>query len=281
MSTDAQTAQSKVGHPNTGQSANGGGPTTSFGDQQVAVGARQGLVNDVFARVADNYDTMNDLMSGGMHRLWKDAMVTWLNPSPTRSVFNVVDVAGGTGDIAQRIVARSQGTASVLLYDISGEMLRVGRDRLTGANARRASAQSPSEAFGFIQGNAECLALPGAGFDAYTIAFGIRNVTQIENALTEAHRVLKPGGRFMCLEFSQVQVPGFDTLYDRWSDHVIPRLGEWIAKDRAAYEYLVESIRRFPTQVRFADMVSAAGFKRVTYRNLSGGIAAIHSGWKV
>jgi len=273
----------------TGAQMTGGTPTgdhrsgdiTSFGAQQVPKGERQGLVNDVFARVADNYDTMNDLMSGGMHRLWKDAMVTWLNPSPTRSVFNVVDVAGGTGDIAKRIVARSQGTANVLLYDISGEMLRVGRDRLTAIKPGSRTSPDHSDAFGFIQGNAECLALPSAAFDAYTIAFGIRNVTQIENALREAHRVLKPGGRFMCLEFSQVQVPGFDTLYDRWSDHVIPQLGEWIAKDRAAYEYLVESIRRFPTQVRFADMVSEAGFKRVSYRNLSGGIAAIHSGWRV
>ncbi len=249
--------------------------TVSFGARHVEEDERQGLVNEVFARVAERYDLMNDLMSGGLHRLWKDAMVTWLAPPRSGRPYHVVDVAGGTGDIARRVVRASDGMASVVLYDISGEMLRVGRDRVTREEAL------DGEAFAFVQGNAETLALPDGAFNAYTIAFGIRNVTRIEHALAEAHRVLKPGGRFMCLEFSQVQVPGLDVLYDRWSDSVIPRLGEMVASDRASYEYLVESIRRFPTQEHFARMISQAGFARVSYRNLSGGIAAIHSGWRL
>jgi demethylmenaquinone methyltransferase/2-methoxy-6-polyprenyl-1,4-benzoquinol methylase len=249
------------------------GDSASFGFREVALDEKQGLVDRVFARVAPRYDLMNDLMSGGFHRIWKDALVSRLAPPRRpRRPYHVLDVAGGTGDIAFRIVARSEG-AVVTVADINGEMLAVGRGR---AEARRLG-----RALSFVEANAEDLPFSGGRFDAVTIAFGIRNVPRIDRALAEAYRVLKPGGRFLCLEFSAVDVAGLDRLYDLYSFAVIPRLGDVVAGDGDSYRYLVESIRQFPNQARFAAMIEAAGFERVTVDNLSGGIAAIHSGWKL
>ncbi|SKA17947.1 bifunctional demethylmenaquinone methyltransferase/2-methoxy-6-polyprenyl-1,4-benzoquinol methylase UbiE [Consotaella salsifontis] len=248
------------------------GMETSYGFAKVAGREeKQARVNDVFHKVARRYDLMNDLMSGGLHRLWKDAMVSWLSP-PRRPGWRFVDVAGGTGDIAQRIVRASGDNAEGTVLDINASMLEVG--------AERAKKRGFDKNLTFIEGNAEALDLPDETFDAYTIAFGIRNVPRIDKALAEAHRVLKPGGRFLCLEFSEVDVPGLDRLYDVWSFKAIPAIGERVAGDRDSYEYLVESIRRFPNQANFASMIGVAGFERVTHRNLSGGIAAIHSAWK-
>jgi len=254
------------------------GPTStgnpaSFGFAPVAPEARQGLVNGVFARVAERYDLMNDLMSAGLHRLWKDDFVSMLAPPRSARPFRLVDVAGGTGDIAERVLRRGGAGTSAVLCDISPEMLGVGRRRFA-ASGLDARAE-------FAIGNAEALPFPSRSFDAYTIAFGIRNVTRIDKALAEAHRVLKTGGRFLCLEFSACDVPLLDRLYDFHSFEVIPRLGGWAAGDADAYRYLVESIRKFPAQAPFAQMVRDAGFGRVSYRNLTGGIAAIHSGWKI
>jgi demethylmenaquinone methyltransferase/2-methoxy-6-polyprenyl-1,4-benzoquinol methylase len=246
---------------------------TSFGYRQVAEDERQGLVNRVFAAVAERYDLMNDLMSGGLHRLWKDDLIAALNPPRGEKPFRLLDVAGGTGDIVLRYARASGANATAVLCDISPEMIEVGR--------RRVTAVGIEPRITFAQGNAEALPFPDRSFDAYTIAFGIRNVTHIDRALAEAFRVLKVGGRFLCLEFSQVQVPLLDRLYDFHSFEVIPRLGALAAGDAAPYRYLVESIRKFPSQARFADMIREAGFERVTFRNLTGGIAAIHSGWKL
>jgi demethylmenaquinone methyltransferase/2-methoxy-6-polyprenyl-1,4-benzoquinol methylase len=246
--------------------------TASFGFKQVRAAERQALVNSVFARVADRYDLMNDLMSGGLHRLWKDDMIAWLAPPKDRP-FRLIDVAGGTGDITRRFLNATSQQATAVICDISAEMLDAGRRRFAGtALARRLD---------FVQGNGEALPFPDRSFDAYTIAFGIRNVTNRDRALAEAYRVLRPGGRFLCLEFSQVQAPILDDIYELYSFHVIPRLGEAVAGEREAYQYLVESIARFPDQDTFADEVRAAGFARVQYRNLTGGIAAIHSGWRL
>jgi demethylmenaquinone methyltransferase/2-methoxy-6-polyprenyl-1,4-benzoquinol methylase len=246
---------------------------TSFGDRSVGEDERQGLVNGVFARVAERYDLMNDLMSGGLHRLWKDDLVAWLNPPRGDRAFALLDVAGGTGDVAMKYAAAAGQNATAVLCDISPEMIEVGRRRVAKAHL--------DGRITFAQGNAEALPFPGKSFDAYTIAFGIRNVTHIDKALAEAFRVLKTGGRFMCLEFSEVQVPILDRIYDFHSFEVIPRLGKLAANDEASYRYLVESIRKFPDQERFAAMIREAGFARVSYRNLTGGIAAIHSGWKI
>jgi demethylmenaquinone methyltransferase / 2-methoxy-6-polyprenyl-1,4-benzoquinol methylase len=248
-------------------------PPTSFGYRQVAEGERQTLVNRVFRSVAERYDLMNDLMSGGLHRLWKDDLVAMVNPPRGDRPFRLLDVAGGTGDVAIRCARTGGPNASIVLCDISPEMLAVGRRRVEAAKLERSIA--------FLQGNAEALPLPDRTFDACTIAFGIRNVTHIEKALDEAFRVLKPGGRFLCLEFSHVEVPILDKLYDFHSFQVIPRLGKFAAGDADSYRYLVESIRRFPPQKRFGMMIEAAGFARVTWRNLAGGIAAIHSGWRI
>jgi demethylmenaquinone methyltransferase / 2-methoxy-6-polyprenyl-1,4-benzoquinol methylase len=247
------------------------GPKTSFGFASVAEGAKQGMVNAVFARVARNYDLMNDLMSGGLHRLWKREFVNLLAPPKNAVAYALLDVAGGTGDIARKVLdAAGSGTAAVIC-DISAEMMQVGRARAEGLGDRLA----------FVQGNAESLPFAARSFDAYTIAFGIRNVTHIEAALAEAYRVLKPGGCFLCLEFSSVEVPLLDTLYDVYSFNAIPVLGGLVAGDSASYQYLVESIRRFPDQKSFMRLIENAGFERVRYRNLTGGIAAIHSAWRL
>lgn len=251
----------------------GAGPTASFGYREVPEGDRQGLVNQVFAGVAARYDLMNDLMSGGLHRLWKSDLIGWLNPPRGDQPFRLLDVAGGTGDVAMRFIGASGPNASAVVCDISPEMLAVGRRRIGEAGLE--------DRIACVEGNAEQLAFAGGAFDAYTIAFGIRNVTHIEQALSEAYRVLKAGGRFLALEFSEVQVPLLDRLYDFHSFEVIPRLGRLAVGDSAPYQYLVESIRKFPNQDRFARLIREAGFERVTYRNLTGGIAAIHSGWKI
>ena len=247
--------------------------TVDFGFRTVGEGERQGLVNEVFARVADRYDLMNDVMSGGLHRLWKGDLVNWLMPPRSAAPWRHLDVAGGTGDVALRVIRAAGPGARSIICDISGEMLAAGRRRLT--------AMPEGQRIAFAQGNAESLPIPDRSIDAYTIAFGIRNVTHIDRALAEAYRVLKPGGRFLCLEFSQVEVPVLDNLYDTWSFQAIPRLGKLVAGDEESYRYLVESIRRFPNQDRFKAMIAAAGFERVLYRNLSGGIAALHSGWRI
>ena len=246
--------------------------TASFGFRDVPEGEKEALVREVFSSVAARYDLMNDLMSVGVHRIWKDAMVEWLNPQPG---WKSLDVAGGTGDIAFRIadLARARGgAAAVTVCDINADML--------GEGVRRAKEKGET-AIEWVCGNAESLPFPDSSFDSYTIAFGIRNVTHIENALTEARRVLKPGGRFLCLEFSKVEVPGLDTLYDAYSFKLMPKIGGLVAQDEESYRYLAESIRRFPTQAKFAAMISEAGLSRVKVRNLSGGIAAMHSAWRL
>lgn len=249
-----------------------GGMETSFGFRQVAEGEKQPLVNEVFHRVAKRYDLMNDLMSGGLHRLWKDAMVSWLNP-PRRSGWRSLDVAGGTGDIAFRIIEASNRQAHSTILDINGSMLEVGRER---AQKRGLIAN-----LDFVEASAEELPFADNSFDAYTIAFGIRNVPDINKALREAFRVLRPGGRFLCLEFSEVDMPLLDKAYEAWSFKAIPEIGNLVTGDRDSYAYLVESIRKFPNQANFAAMITKAGFERVTFRNFTGGIAALHSGWKL
>jgi demethylmenaquinone methyltransferase / 2-methoxy-6-polyprenyl-1,4-benzoquinol methylase len=249
-----------------------GGMETSYGFKSVGQAEKQGLVNDVFHKVASRYDLMNDLMSGGLHRLWKDAMVAWLNP-PKRAGWKVLDVAGGTGDISFRIIEASHRMAHATVLDINGSMLAVGKER---AEKRGLAANTE-----FVEANAEELPFDDETFDAYTIAFGIRNVPRIDVALSEAYRVLKPGGRFLCLEFSEVDMPVLDKIYEQWSFNAIPRIGQLVTGDGEPYSYLVESIRKFPNQSNFAAMISHAGFDRVTYRNYSGGIAALHSGWKL
>ena len=246
---------------------------TSFGFREVAEADRQGMVNQVFAAVAERYDVMNDLMSGGLHRLWKRDFITMLNPPRGETPFRLLDVAGGTGDIALRYAGASGPNATAVICDISPEMLAVGKRRVLEAKF--------DTRITFVEGNAEFLTFTNGVFDAYTIAFGIRNVTHIDKALSEAYRVLKPGGRFLCLEFSECQVPLLDSLYDFHSFEVIPRLGKLTAGTAEPYQYLVESIRKFPKQEAFAGMIRTAGFERVSYRNLTGGIAAMHSGWKI
>jgi demethylmenaquinone methyltransferase/2-methoxy-6-polyprenyl-1,4-benzoquinol methylase len=241
--------------------------TASFGARDVAAPEKSGLVRDVFTSVAGRYDLMNDLMSAGIHRLWKDRMVQALNPRPGQTI---LDVAGGTGDIALRIHDRTNGAAKVVVCDLTEAMLRVGRDRATDRGL--------FEGLTWVCGDAQALPLKPRCVDGYTIAFGLRNVTRIEDALAEAYRALRPGGTFLCLEFSEVVVPVLNDLYEMYSFNVLPRLGEWVAKDRDSYQYLVESIRRFPPQAELAAMMRAAGFARVTYRNFSGGIAALHIG---
>jgi demethylmenaquinone methyltransferase/2-methoxy-6-polyprenyl-1,4-benzoquinol methylase len=246
--------------------------STAYGFKTVGEGEKQGLVNEVFHKVANRYDVMNDLMSGGLHRAWKDAMVAWLHP-PKRAGWTALDVAGGTGDIAFRIVDASGGAAHVTVLDINGSMLEVGR--------ARAEKRALIGSLDFVEANAEELPFEDETFDAYTIAFGIRNVPDIPKALGEAYRVLKVGGRFLCLEFSEVDTPLLDKVYERWSFKAIPEIGRMVTGDAEPYSYLVESIRKFPNQGNFAAMISRAGFDRVSFRNYSGGIAALHSGWKL
>jgi demethylmenaquinone methyltransferase/2-methoxy-6-polyprenyl-1,4-benzoquinol methylase len=247
--------------------------TASFGFRDVAEAERQGLVNKVFSSVALRYDLMNDLMSGGLHRLWKDDLVAMIPAPRGARPFRLLDVAGGTGDIAIRFAKGTGDNATAVLCDISPEMLDEGRRKVERAGLTQRITLS--------EGDAEALPFPDRSFDAVTIAFGIRNVTHIDRALTEAWRVLKIGGRFLCLEFSQCQVPILDRLYDFHSFEVIPRMGRLAAGSPEPYRYLVESIRKFPNQEKFAHLIRAAGFERVAYRNLMGGIAAIHSAWRV
>ena len=243
----------------------------AFGFTEVAEGEKQARVDEVFHGVARRYDLMNDLMSGGLHRVWKDAMVAALAP-PQRPGWRMLDVAGGTGDIAFRALEASRGQAHITVLDINASMLEVGEER--------AQSRGHDPQLDFVEANAETLPFDDATFDAYTIAFGIRNVPDIQQALAEAFRVLKPGGRFLCLEFSEVDMPGLDRLYEAWSFNAIPRIGRMVAGDAEPYRYLVESIAKFPRQRDFAAMIEKAGFQRVTWRNYSGGIAALHSGWK-
>ncbi|MDA1090806.1 MAG: bifunctional demethylmenaquinone methyltransferase/2-methoxy-6-polyprenyl-1,4-benzoquinol methylase UbiE [Proteobacteria bacterium] len=241
---------------------------THFGYQTVPDDKKSSLVRDVFNSVAPKYDLMNDLMSLGVHRIWKRAMMDWLGPKPG---MRLLDVGGGTGDIALRFLER--GGASVTVVDINEEMLRQGRNRATDKGIL--------DTIEWTQGDAENLPVADASQDAYTTAFCLRNVTHIDRALKEARRVLKPGGRFLCLEFSHVVLPVLGKLYEAYSFKVLPALGEQVAGDRQAYQYLAESIRRFPAQGAFAEMITAAGLDQVKVRNLSGGIAAIHSAWRI
>ena len=242
----------------------------SFGFDQVAPEDKADRVGDVFRRVAPRYDLMNDLMSGGIHRLWKAALLDWLAP---RRGMHLLDLAGGTGDIAMRFLQRLDGEGRVTLADINEAMLGVGRDRALDAGWL-------SE-IDWLAADAMALPFADRSFDAVTIAFGIRNVTRIDRALAEARRVLRPGGRFLCLEFSKVVLPVLGQLYDTYSFNVVPLLGRYVARDEASYRYLVESIRKFPDQPSFATLMKGAGLEQVRYRNLSGGIAAIHSGWRL
>ncbi len=228
------------------------------------------MVRGVFDSVADRYDLMNDLMSAGVHRLWKSAMIDWLMPCKGQ---HLLDVAGGTGDIAFRFLDRVKGEGLVTVLDINHAMLSVGQDR--------ALDQGRLDGLEWVNGDAQSLPLPDKTVDAYTIAFGIRNVTDIPLALREAYRVLKPGGRFLCLEFSTVSAPLLKDVYDFYSFKLLPEIGGLVAKDKDSYKYLVESIRKFPDAETFADMLTAAGFHQVKYRKLSGGIAALHSGWRL
>ena len=243
-----------------------------FGARQVPLADKQALVDDVFRSVARRYDLMNDLMSFGLHRAWKDALITAVDPPKSRP-FDLLDIAGGTGDIAFRAVAAGGDLTAATVCDINPDMLAVGRDR--------AAAQALPDRVTFAEGNAEALPFADRCFDAATIAFGIRNVPRIEVALAEAFRVLRHGGKFVCLEFSAVDVPGFDRLYDLYSFNVIPALGRAVAGDAEAYRYLVESIRRFPKPEAFAAMLRKAGFARVSHRSMTGGMVALHVGWRL
>jgi len=242
--------------------------TTHFGNQTVPEADKAGMVHGVFTRVASKYDIMNDLMSAGMHRLWKDAMMDWLAP---RHDQRLLDVAGGTGDVAFRFLKRGGRQAVVL--DMTEGMLVSGR--------KRAEADQMADRLDWVVGDAMALPFADASFDAYTISFGIRNVTRIGDALREAFRVLRPGGRLMVLEFSQIPNDMLQKAYDLYSFNVIPVMGQVVAGDRDSYQYLVESIRKFPDQEAFASMIRAAGFGQVSYRNLTMGVAALHSGWKI
>lgn len=244
------------------------GPLADFGFRNVPADQKVSLVRAVFDSVAPNYDLMNDLMSLGIHRLWKAALIDWLNPRPG---MRLLDVGGGTGDVAMGFLAR--GGAQAVVCDVNREMVAVGRDR--------AIDRGRLEGITWMCGDAEVLPFADASVDAYTTAFCIRNVTRPGAALAEAKRVLKPGGRFLCLEFSHVTLPLLDRLYDAYSFRILPALGEVVAGDRESYRYLAESIRRFPAQEDFAAMIADAGLDQVRWRDLSGGIAALHSAWRL
>ncbi len=252
--------------------------TTHFGFETINAKEKTARVRSVFDTVASRYDLMNDAMSGGLHRLWKQAFVDSLR---LRAGQHVCDLAGGTGDIA--FLMHEKPAVDITVCDINEAMLREGCRRAIDRNLiPSAAAQAAQQSrLHWLCGNAETLPFASRSFEHCTIAFGIRNVTDIRGALSEIHRILKPGGRFACLEFSHISLPFLRTLYDRYSFEVIPRLGEWIAGDRAAYQYLVESIRQFPEQARFAGMLQDAGLAQVKWRNLSGGVVAIHSGWRI
>jgi len=236
----------------------------------VPLADKQALVDDVFHSVAPRYDLMNDLMSLGLHRAWKDALVTALDPPKTRP-FALLDIAGGTGDVAFRTREAGGEFTRATVCDINADMLAVGRER----------AAAQHDAITFTEGNAEALPFADRSFDAVTIAFGIRNVPRIDAALAEAFRVLRIGGKFLCLEFSAVDVPGLDRMYDFYSFNVIPALGRAVVGDAESYRYLVESIRRFPRPEAFAAMLGAAGFRRVAFQQMTGGIVALHCGWRL
>ena len=256
---------------------------THFGYQDVPLADKQARVDDVFRSVARRYDLMNDLMSGGLHRAWKDALVTAVNPPPkgrpgrlsktSDRAFALLDVAGGTGDIALRVVEAGGPHVRATVCDINEDMLAVGRERI--------ATLGHDGAIDFMQGNAEKLPFPDKSFDVVTIAFGIRNVPRIDRALDEAHRVLRIGGRFLCLEFSHADIPGLDRLYELYSFNLIPAMGEAVTGDRAAYQYLVESIRKFPRPKAFAQMMTDAGFARASFTQMTGGVVALHSGWRL
>jgi demethylmenaquinone methyltransferase/2-methoxy-6-polyprenyl-1,4-benzoquinol methylase len=243
--------------------------TTHFGFQTVPESEKAGRVQGIFGSVASKYDVMNDAMSLGIHRVWKDAMMDWLAPRPSQ---RLLDVAGGTGDVSFRFLARA-GDAEAVVCDLTEPMLVEGR--------KRAEAEQMANQLSWVVGDAMALPFPDNSFDVYTISFGIRNVTRPQDALAEAFRVLRPGGRLMVLEFSQIPNDLMQKAYDLYSFNILPRLGEAIAGDRDSYQYLVESIRRFPDQGTFLQMIKDAGFENASYRNLSLGIAALHSGWKI
>ncbi len=243
--------------------------TTHFGFQTVNETEKAGMVHGVFTRVASKYDIMNDVMSVGIHRIWKDAMMDWLAPRPGTKL---LDVAGGTGDVSFRYLKRAPGAHATVL-DMTESMLVEGR--------QRAEADRMAEHLDWVVGDAMALPFPANSFDVYTISFGIRNVTRVQDALNEAYRVLRPGGRLMVLEFSQLPNELMQKAYDLYSFNVIPVMGQIIAGDRDSYQYLVESIRKFPDQETFLGMIRQAGFQQAKYRNLSMGIAALHSGWKI
>lgn len=243
--------------------------TTHFGFETILEAEKAERVQGVFSSVASKYDIMNDVMSGGVHRVWKDAMMDWLNPHDGQ---RLLDVAGGTGDIAFRFLKRAP-TATAVVLDLTEDMLIEGR--------KRAEAEDRADQLQWTVGDAMALPFEDNSFDVYTISFGIRNVTRVQDALNEAYRVLRPGGRLMVLEFSQLPNPAMQWAYDRYSFNVIPRMGQIIAGDSDSYQYLVESIRKFPDQERFATMIRTAGFAQVKYRNMTFGVAALHSGWKL
>jgi demethylmenaquinone methyltransferase/2-methoxy-6-polyprenyl-1,4-benzoquinol methylase len=243
-----------------------------FGFRRVPGAAKAPLVRAVFDSVAGRYDLMNDLMSGGIHRWWKDQMIAWLAPRPGQTL---IDVAGGTGDIAGRALKRldPKKGGAVVVCDINEQMLEIGR--------ARALDDGILSGIEFVCGDAEALPVAGHSADFYTIAFGLRNVTHIERALAEARRVLKPGGRFLCLEFAPAVTPWLAAAYDLYSFRVLPLIGQAVTGDRDAYIYLVESIRRFPSQRVLSEMIEAAGLEQVRFRNLTGGVAALHSAWRI
>ena len=255
---------------------------TSFGFSRVDGHEKQGRVDGVFHSVARRYDLMNDLMSAGLHRAWKAATVAKANPRrDARRPWRGLDVAGGTGDIAFRLLEASGNTAHVTVADINASMLQVGRERAVRRGLALGGGLGDGRGVDFLEANAEVLPFEGNTFDGYTIAFGIRNVPRIERALAEAHRVLKPGGRFCCLEFSEVDVPGLEQFYEAWSFNAIPAIGRVVTGDADSYQYLIESIRKFPGPDAFANTIRAAGFERVGFERMTGGIVALHHGWKL
>jgi demethylmenaquinone methyltransferase / 2-methoxy-6-polyprenyl-1,4-benzoquinol methylase len=248
------------------------GTVADFGFRRVPEAAKAPLVRSVFDSVASRYDLMNDLMSGGIHRWWKDELVAWLAPRPGQVL---LDVAGGTGDIACRAMRRldPEKGGGAIVCDINERMLEVGRSRMIDDGILAGIE--------WVRGDAEVLPIADRSVDLYTIGFGLRNVTRIERALAEARRVLRPGGRFLCLEFTPAITPWLAPVYDLYSFYLLPLIGQIVTGDRDAYSYLVESIRRFPSQAALCDLIEAAGLERARFRNLTGGVAALHSAWRL